>query len=118
MKLLVTKAQTSKQVSVFIQDSSSTTGAGLTGLLFNSASLTWYYYREGQGTGATQVTMAAVYLAVALWPSSTARSAATHLSYSAAESTIVDQVPSPTASSVATRPLASEAALSTSRTAP
>lgn len=58
MKLNILKGKTSKTLLVFIQDSSSTTGAGLTGLLFNSASLTWYYYREEAGTGATQVTLA------------------------------------------------------------
>lgn len=58
MKLLVTKATTSKTMLVFILDSSSTVGAGLTGLTFGSAGLTWYYYREGAGTGATSVTLA------------------------------------------------------------
>lgn len=58
MKLLVKKGKTSKTALIFVQDSSSTTGAGLTGLLFNSASLTWYYYREAAGTGGTQVTLA------------------------------------------------------------
>jgi hypothetical protein len=58
MKLFVTKATTSKTMLVFIQDSSSTVGAGLTGLAWNTASLSWYYYREGAGTGGTQVTLA------------------------------------------------------------
>jgi hypothetical protein len=58
MKLLVKKGTTSKTALVFIQDSSSTTGAGLTSLAFGSSGLTWYYYREGAGTGATQVTLA------------------------------------------------------------
>lgn len=38
---------TSTKVRVFIQDSSSTVGAGLTGLVFNTASLTGYYIKEG-----------------------------------------------------------------------
>lgn len=58
MKLLLKKGVTSQTALIFVPDSSSTTGAGLTGLLFNSASLTWYYYREAAGTGATQVTLA------------------------------------------------------------
>lgn len=43
MKLEIQVASTSVTVNIFIQDSSSTTGAGLTGLVFNSAGLTAYY---------------------------------------------------------------------------
>jgi len=43
MKLSIKAGSTSQSVNVFIQDSSSTTGAGLTGLVFNTASLTAYY---------------------------------------------------------------------------
>ncbi len=43
MKLDIKVASTSQTVNVFIQDSSSTTGQGLTGLAFNTASLTAYY---------------------------------------------------------------------------
>jgi len=57
MKLKLKEGTTSKIVTVFIQDSSSTTGAGLTGLLFNTASLTGYWIAEGDAT-ATQITMA------------------------------------------------------------
>jgi hypothetical protein len=57
VKLNVLKGKTSKLVEVFISDSSSTTGAGLTGLVFNSAGLTWYYYRSGAAS-ATAVTLA------------------------------------------------------------
>jgi len=46
-ELSIVKGTTSKLIDVFIQDSSSTTGAGLTGLAFGSAGLTAYYYREG-----------------------------------------------------------------------
>src|SRR5947209_7217599 len=42
-KLSIVAGATSQTVNVFIQDSSSTTGAGLTGLAFNTASLTAYY---------------------------------------------------------------------------
>lgn len=59
MKLIIKKGTTSKRVPVFVQNSSSTTGAGLTGLVFNSAGLTWYYWREDEGNvGATSVTLA------------------------------------------------------------
>jgi hypothetical protein len=43
MKLSILAGSTSQTVNVFIQDSSSTTGAGLTGLVYNTASLTAYY---------------------------------------------------------------------------
>ena len=59
-KLQIIKATTSKLIQLFIQDSSSTTGDGLTGLTAASGSLTAYYYREGAGTGATQISLVAV----------------------------------------------------------
>ena len=68
MKQLITKDTTSKTMLIFVPDSSSTTGAGLTGLAWNTASLTWYYYREGAGTGATQVTLAS--MTIGTWASS------------------------------------------------
>ena len=43
MKLNISSGATSQTINVFIRDSSSTTGAGLTGLVYNSASLTAYY---------------------------------------------------------------------------
>lgn len=43
MKLDIQVASTSQTVNVFVRDSSSTTGAGLTGLAYNTASLTAYY---------------------------------------------------------------------------
>lgn len=61
MKLQVVKGTTSKLLQVFIQDSSSAVGAGLTGLVFNTASLTAYYYREGAAT-ATAITLATMTL--------------------------------------------------------
>lgn len=57
MKLQLVKGTTSQTLLIFVQNSSVTTGAGLTGLAFNSSGLTAYYYREGQGTGATQITL-------------------------------------------------------------
>ena len=59
MKLQILKGTTSKRVGVFIQSTAVSTGAGLTGLVFNSAGLTWYYWREDEGNaGATAVTLA------------------------------------------------------------
>lgn len=57
MKLKLARSTTSKIVRVFIQDSTSTTGAGLAGLVYNSAGLTAYYIAEGSAT-ATAITLA------------------------------------------------------------
>ena len=59
MKLHIQKGTTSQTLLIFIQDSTSTSVSGLTGLTNASSGLSWYYYREGAGTGATQVTLAA-----------------------------------------------------------
>lgn len=56
---IITAGATSRRISVWLADSSSTTGAGLAGLAFNTASLTCYYWREDEGNaGATAVTLA------------------------------------------------------------
>src|SRR5678809_198100 len=52
-----TKGATSIIWQVFISDSSSSTGAGLTALAYNSGSLTAYYNRSNNGT-ATAITLA------------------------------------------------------------
>lgn len=57
MKLTLKKDTVSKMVEIFIQDSSSTVGAGLGGLVFNSAGLTAYYYRSGAAAPATAITL-------------------------------------------------------------
>lgn len=56
MKLIVPKGSTSVSVDVFIRDNSVSTGVGLTGLAFNTASLTAYYTR--QNAAATAITLA------------------------------------------------------------
>lgn len=54
MKLLIKKGTTNKRIQIFIPDSSSSTGAGLTGLTNLSAGLTAYYFRDGDsGTGTS-----------------------------------------------------------------
>lgn len=56
-KLCVKPGSTSVSVYIFIEDSSSTTGAGLTGLAYNSSSLTAYYVRSlGSATAITLAT--------------------------------------------------------------
>jgi hypothetical protein len=59
MKLKLKSGTTSKLAKIFIQDSSSTTGDGLTGLAYNSSGLTWYWIQEGDSspTSVTLVTM-------------------------------------------------------------
>jgi hypothetical protein len=56
MKRFIKRNSTSQSIDIFIQNSSSTTGAGLTGLVFNSAGLTCVQ-RVNNGTAAT-VTLA------------------------------------------------------------
>lgn len=57
MKLEIKKGAVDQTLILFISDSSSTTGAGLTGLVYNSASLTCYYVRPlSVATALTLVT--------------------------------------------------------------
>jgi hypothetical protein len=67
MKLQIVKAKTSKSIDIFIRDTSVTTGAGLTGLVFNSGSLTAYYHRPGSAAAA--ITLATLASATAAWSS-------------------------------------------------
>lgn len=61
MKLSIKVAATSVSINVFIQDSSSATGAGLTGLVWNSAGLTVYYaFPRSAPVAITLATLAAV----------------------------------------------------------
>lgn len=57
MKRLIKKGAVDVTLDMFVQNSSVTTGAGLTGLVFNSAGLTCYYRRGATGT-ATALTLA------------------------------------------------------------
>jgi hypothetical protein len=57
MKLSIKKDSTSVTVYLFIQNSAVTTGAGLTGLVYNSSSLTAYYVRPlGSATSISLAT--------------------------------------------------------------
>ena len=47
MKLKITSGTTGRIIRVLVRDSSSTTGGALTGLVYNTASLTAYYSRVG-----------------------------------------------------------------------
>lgn len=57
MKKIIKAGATSQTVDVFIQDSTSTTGAGKTGLAYNTAGLK-AYYRKGATGSATAITLA------------------------------------------------------------
>lgn len=55
-RFVIKKGTTSRRLQIHIGDSSVTTGAGLTGLAFNTASLTAYYFRDG-ATSAVQISL-------------------------------------------------------------
>lgn len=60
-KLDIVAGATSVSLLVFVQDSSKTTGAGLTGLVYNSSGLTCYYaLPRAASTAVTLATLAAV----------------------------------------------------------
>lgn len=65
-KLSIKAGSTSKLVRAFILDSSSSTGAGLTGLVFNTSFLTAYYIKEGDAS-ATSMTL--ITMTVGTWAS-------------------------------------------------
>jgi len=56
---------TSQTALIFIQDTDSTVGDGLTGVAFGD--ITWHYYREGAGTNATAITE--VTMTIGTWAS-------------------------------------------------
>ena len=66
MKMMVIRDAESKLVQVFVMDSTQTDGRGLTGLVFNTANLSAYYYREGAGA-PVQINL--VNMAVGTWAS-------------------------------------------------
>ena len=61
MKLSILAGSTSQTINIFIQNSASTTGAGLTGLAYNTASLTAYYTGVKSASSAISLaTLAAI----------------------------------------------------------
>jgi hypothetical protein len=60
--LSILAGATSQSVNVFIQDTRVGTGAGLTGLVFNTAGLTAYYSFSGAVATATSITLATLAL--------------------------------------------------------
>ncbi len=67
MKLSIQAGSTSQTVNVFIQDSSSNTGAGLTGLVFNTSGLTAYYGLPK--AASVQITLATLAAVTSAWSS-------------------------------------------------
>lgn len=60
-KISIQAGATSQTVNIFVRDSSSTTGGGLTGLVFNTANLTAYYaLPKAAAVSITLATLAAV----------------------------------------------------------
>lgn len=68
-KLSIQAGLTSQSVNIFIADSSSTTGAGLTGLAYNTASLVAYYSHAGANATATQINLATLSTITTAWSS-------------------------------------------------
>lgn len=69
MKLSIKAGSTSQSVNLFIADSSSTTGAGLTGLTYNSGSLSCYYSHAGANATANAITLATLAAVNSAWSS-------------------------------------------------
>src|ERR1700722_12487088 len=57
-KASIVAGATTQSVNVFLQDSSSTVGAGLSGLVFNTSGLLAYYSFSGANATATAITLA------------------------------------------------------------
>lgn len=66
MKYKLFKTTTSKLLPIFIQNTTSVTGSGLTGLTYASSGLSWYYLREG---AATPVAVTLADMTVGTWAS-------------------------------------------------
>jgi hypothetical protein len=66
-KFSIVAGATSETVDIFVQDKTKTDGSGLTGLAYNTASLTCYYnFRRG---ASTSVTLATLVAATSAWSS-------------------------------------------------
>jgi hypothetical protein len=66
-KLSIVAGATSQSVNVLVLDSSSTVGAGLSGLAYNTASLAAYYTFAGANTTATAITLATLAGVTSAW---------------------------------------------------
>lgn len=69
MKLSIIAGANSQSVVLFIQDSSSTVGAGLAGLVYNTSLLAAYYTFAGANATATAITLASLASPSSAWSS-------------------------------------------------
>lgn len=66
-KISIVQGATSQSVNLWIQNSASTVGAGLTGLAYNTASLIAYYAFTGANGGSNVIALATLASATAAW---------------------------------------------------
>lgn len=69
MKLSIVAGATSQSLNIFVLDSSSSVGAGLTGLAYNTSSLIAYYTFAGANATATAITLATLAAVSSAWSS-------------------------------------------------
>jgi hypothetical protein len=68
-KLQIQAGATSQSVNIFAQNSSSTTGGGLTGLVYNTSGLVAYYTFAGANATAVSITLATLATVTTAWSS-------------------------------------------------
>jgi hypothetical protein len=68
-QVAITPGSTGNSTDVFIQDSTSTTGAGKTGLVFNTSALTCYYTFTGASAGSVSVSLVTLATVTTAWAS-------------------------------------------------
>jgi hypothetical protein len=69
MKLSILAGATSQSINVFVQNSTSTTGGGLTGLAFNTSGLTANYSFAGANAASTSITLVTLATLATAWTS-------------------------------------------------
>ena len=67
MKLSIQAGSTSQSINIFIQNNSVTTGAGLSGLVFNTSGLTAYYSFTGASATSTAISLATLATVTTAW---------------------------------------------------
>ncbi len=69
MKVSIVAGATSQSVNVFVQNSGSATGAGLTGLAYNASGLTAYYSFTGASAGSVAISLVTLAATTTAWSS-------------------------------------------------
>lgn len=67
MKLSMLAGTTSQSINVFLQDATSTTGGGKTGLVFNTSGLTAYYSFAGANATSTSISLVTLATVTTAW---------------------------------------------------